>query len=55
MVEYGTVLSGTSGNRGGSFGTVDLSRWADTVVSNPTSLLIAGGIAALILLLVFAR
>jgi len=55
MVEYGTALSGTSGARGGSFGAADLSYWADSIVSDPTSLLIAGGIAALILLLVFAR
>ncbi|MGC9368739.1 MAG: hypothetical protein ACP5DX_04270 [Paracoccaceae bacterium] len=55
MVEYGTVLSGTSGGGGGGFSTTDISHWAEAIVRDPTYLLIAGGLAALIFLLVFAR
>ena len=56
MVEYGISLSGTSGAAaGGGFSRWDMAYWADTIVSDPTYLLIAGAIFFLILVVAFAR
>ena len=55
MVEYGIAVGGPAGGGGGGFNTANFVYWAESVVTDPTALLIAGSAFALILLFIYLR